>query len=124
MKKTKIFLILSILTVFSSKIFAADKWDKMDIVLGTAAASLTITDFLQTMYISEHPEKFYERNPILGEHPSNLEVGLYFGTVAIVGGAIAYYAPSKYRKWFLGSWGILELGTVLYNNSIGIGFSF
>jgi dimethylglycine dehydrogenase len=73
-----------------------------------------MADYLQTLEISRNPDKYYERNPILGNHPSQGEVTAYFvGAYALMtAGAEFGIRPFGMRammslrldKWF-GSWG-------------------
>jgi len=115
-----IFLIILILLLVYSPIHAADKWDKMDYSLLAASSVLKVIDWQQTRYIANNPDRFYEQNPILGKHPSETEVNLYF--VASYAGQviIAHYLPSKYRKCWLGLWIGMSGRNSIHNNSIGI----
>ena len=101
--------------------YAADKWDTTDIALGVSALALTIMDYGQTRYISDNPEQFTERNPLMGKHPSRDDVNLYFAGAAVVGLAVAHFLPSEWRKVWLGGWIAAEGITVYHNDLIGVG---
>jgi hypothetical protein len=65
------------------------------IILSLIALALTGIDWLQTVYIARHPARFFERNPILGMHPSVRQVNAYFafcGALALVFAALCLYA--------------------------------
>ena len=55
----------------------------------------------------DYPEKFYERNRILGNHPSDIKIGTYFALTGIGGLIIAHYIP-KLRITLLGSYAIIN----------------
>lgn len=85
---------------------------------------LLLADWHQTRYIAGHPEQFYERNPILGKHPSKGKVDTYFVAALAIVNVADYVIDEKYRKnmWI----GItLVEGTVVANNmAIGVKFNF
>ncbi len=55
----------------------------------------------------DYPEYFYERNRILGNHPSDVKIGTYFALTGIGGIIIAHYIPSL-RISLLGSYAIIN----------------
>lgn len=99
-------------------------WDRNDTLLQATYLSLLVADRCQTVYIAKHPDKFYERNKILGKHPSVGEVNSYFLGLAAVHTGIAYVLPQPYRKVFqyitIGG----EAFTVTRNVVIGVKMSF
>ena len=123
MAKFKMFLIIMLVLITSSA-FAFDKWDKTDYSLAAAALTLSTVDWMQTRNIANHPNEFYELNPIIGKHPSTEKVNTYFISMIIVGAGIAYALPSRWRKVWLGSCTALELGVTAHNFDIGIGLRF
>ena len=50
-------------------------------------------DWLQTLKIARNPDRYWERNSIIGEHPSRTRVNVYMGATLIVKTALSYYAP-------------------------------
>jgi len=101
-----------------------DKWTKKDYVLHTVMTSAMAVDWLQTRYIAEHPDKYYETNPILGKHPSKTEVDLYFLGSWLVTTGIVHFTKEKYR--FIPQVGhtALSIKCIIHNDSIGIGMTF
>ena len=99
-------------------------WSRDDTYRHAAFTTLMAVDYSQTMKISREPDKYRERNPFLGEHPSEAAVtGWFIGTYA-ANTAIAMALPPKYRAyWQYISIGI-ETGSVANNFHIGLGFGF
>ena len=110
--------------VFSLSAQAADPWDTTDKVLGATVLTATMMDWSQTRYIARHPYEYHELNPTLPSHPSVGQVDAHFAGGILIGAAIANWLPSDYRKWFLGSMAVIEIGTVAHNHSIGIQMRF
>ena len=123
MERFKMFLIV-MLVLITSNAFAFDKWSKVDYSLAAAALTVDTIDWLQTRYIADHPNKFYELNPIIGRHPSTEKVNTYFISTILIGAGIAYVLPSKWRKVWLGSCTAIELGVTAHNFDVGIGLRF
>lgn len=88
-------LTLFILLLPFSNLHASDKWTKQDYVLEITWEVLHLIDWSQTRYIAEHPDKYWEINPILGNHPSIEKVDLYMGAGAIVHPIISHILPRK-----------------------------
>ena len=81
-------------------------------------------DWLQTRYIANHPEVYYETNPVLGRRPTQEKVDVYFLSTALLHTWIADKLPQRYRKWFQYSTLAVEAGYVGHNLNLGIGFDF
>uniref|UniRef100_A0A6H1ZMG4 Uncharacterized protein n=1 Tax=viral metagenome TaxID=1070528 RepID=A0A6H1ZMG4_9ZZZZ len=122
-------LILSMAIVFFVMLFphcscAADPWTKSDTVREAAFQTLHAVDYLQTRTIARHPEKYYERNPVLGKHPSEENVIVYFAAGAVAHGVISYYLPDPYRQIFQYVTIGLSSACVLNNFNIGLRVSW
>ena len=116
--------LLIIFILMLSGCASSGSWDTTDKALGATALAATVSDWGQTRFIAENPQRFHENNPLLGEHPSLGRVDAHF-VGAIVGGYfIADALPGKYRKVFLGTVSILEISVTAHNKSIGVGWSF
>jgi len=114
-----VFLLLAAL-LFAPQARAADPWDKADLALAGTYLALKAVDFGQTRYIAQHPERFRECNPIIGRHPSESDVIVYFALGAVVDAAVAHFLPSKWRKIYLGARIATSLVCVANNASIGL----
>lgn len=95
-----------------------DTTDK--VMLSTALAGL-IADRNQTRKIAKNPERFHERNQILGRHPSKGKVDGYFGLAGLGGLMAARALPSDERKWLLGLGTLGQLHQVNQNKGVGLG---
>lgn len=88
------------------------------------SSTLLLVDMFQTLDIAENPDKHYETNPILGEHPSKEEVYLYFGSGLLLNYLAVKYLPDPWWKvqqvFQIG----ISLACITNNISLGIGFSF
>ena len=99
-------------------------WTKQDTYRHAALTALFAVDYAQTMKIAREPDDYHERNPILGEHPSELEVtGYFIGTYALTTGVAMLLTPT-YRKWFqyiiIGG----QTAVIANNLHVGLGFGF
>ena len=70
--------------------------------------ALTALDMSQTLKIAREPDRYHEHNPILGNHPSESDVLIYFGVTWAAQTALVHILPSDYRPWaqyvFIGMW--------------------
>ena len=100
----------------------ASKWTAGDSYRHATFTGLMLADYLQTIEISRNPDRYYERNPILGNHPSEAEVTAYFiGSYALVSAA-AVALPPPYRDCLQYLAIGVEAGAVASNFSIGLRF--
>jgi hypothetical protein len=111
------------LMTYCSPVPASD-WTEADTKREYVYMSLHVADWLQTRKIARNPTKWYEKNNILGDHPTVDEVGAYFIGAAALQLTITYLLPSESRKYFQ----YLSIGEkafwVGYNYSHGIRISF
>lgn len=117
----KMFLLVLTMLATSAR---ADDWSTTDKVLGAAALTLTVADWLQTRQIAREPLKWQDDNAILGEHPSVARVNKYFATGIVIGAVAAYYTPAEYRKYLLGGVIAVEATAVAHNYRIGVRVQF
>ena len=94
--------------------------DKANIVLFNVLQGI---DMLQTLEIANN-DKYYEKNPILGKHPSEAEVVTYF----IARGLVHYQAtrmiPQRYRNLFHGYNVVYNYNVIRDNHQLGIRIDF
>jgi hypothetical protein len=92
---------------------------------------LLVIDCRQTLQIKDHP-KMHEINPILGQHPTDYAIRLYFAMCGFAIPAIGYVlveiAPSFFKvpnltflgyAWLL-CWIILEVIVIRNNKRLGL----
>lgn len=101
-----------------------DPWSKQDIALQTLYTGLHIIDWGNTLYIADNPYKFYETNPILGNHPSRGNVNLYFAGTLAASFLVTHILPKEYRPYFQTIIISLETAVMASNHSLGVGMRF
>ena len=125
-----ILLISTCITLFSSKANAIDlrkyykepltETDKKGIIVFNLLQTI---DMLQTLEIANN-DAYYEKNPILGKHPSEFQVITYF----IARGFAHYEAtkmiPEKYRNIWHGYNIIYNYDVIRDNHQLGIRINF
>jgi hypothetical protein len=117
-------IIIIAIIVFSANAWAFDDWSDADIYRHAVFTGLKLIDFSQTLKIAREPEKYHELNPLLGSHPSERDVVVFFIGSYIAQTALVHVLPSQYRPWaqyvFIGVSG----ACVVNNFSIGLGVGF
>lgn len=113
-------IIISIVLLFS--LVGCTSWDKTDLALEGVFFASHAVDWAQTNTIARNPDKYHERNPILGKHPKVSEVNLVMGIMAVVQPVIAHILPSPYRRAWIISTTAVKLGMIANNFKVGIGW--
>ena len=119
-RSAKVFLIL----LLSCGGAHAGEWTRADTAREVAYLALHVVDYSQTLEISDNPNRWYEKNPIIGKHPSRGEVNTYFLITGLLHPAVAYVLPKPYREIFQYSTIAIEIYCVGNNYSLGIGGRF
>jgi hypothetical protein len=118
---------------------AAEPWDKTDLALGLGLLASRAVDYGQTRYAAQHPDRYWEMNPCLPEHPSEDQVATFFIAGTLVDAAVAHFLPdvlSKAAGWLgyaltpAGAHGLRKvylsvrlgssLATVAWNHQVGV----
>lgn len=99
-------------------------WSVRDVALQTTVSVMLLRDEQQTEQIARNPNQFYEKNKILGEHPSVGAVRSYFVGYAITSAVVTWALPERYRPWWQGAQIGVELIVTQRNRSIGIKGAF
>lgn len=113
---------LTIATPAIAQVFEGNApWTAEHKVVAAGAGVLLAADWLQTRQIAKHPDKFHEYNPVLGEHPSQGKVNLYF--LAAAGGLmlLADFLPAEYRTGLL--YGVIVVQAAAVTNNLSEGIS-
>ena len=80
---------------------------------------LLLVDYRQTLDIKNHSEDF-ETNIILGKHPSDLRITVYFISAAALFVVLFLVFPFYAQiAWFLG-WAAVEVWAICNNNKLGL----
>jgi len=98
-----------------------DDWDMGDKALSSIALAGLIADRNQTRKIAKNPDKYHERNQLLGRHPSTGKVDGYFGLAGLGGLLAARNLPSDKRKMLLGLGALGQFNQIKENQGIGLG---
>ena len=113
-------IVMILLLMFPVSIFAGDMSTTTKVLTVTSVSALAY-DWMQTLYIVEHPDEYSETNIFLGDHPSRGKTNIYFGSVIAATLFFAYSdVNDDLKKLGLGAITVLELGVIMKNKSIGI----
>ncbi|MGZ3159365.1 MAG: hypothetical protein ACXU7H_09790, partial [Burkholderiaceae bacterium] len=100
--KTFKFLLSILVAASAPTVFASDLSpieQKRELLVYTTFA----LDAAQTFDIKNHPD-LYEKNPLLGRHPSDLKIGAYFIGAGFAHNAITKELPTEYRATWQYGW--------------------
>lgn len=123
MSKLMAILLCSILLSGCASTFA-EKWSTGDTIREVTYGTLHVVDWGQTRYIAKHPDKYEERNPLIGRHPSTGRVDIYMGSTLLLHPVISGYLKPEYRRWWQYITIGIEGGAVVNNASIGVKIGF
>jgi hypothetical protein len=108
--------------LISSGACQENKWSKTNTIMELTWVSLHLIDWNQTIQIAHNPDKYYERNFILGRHPSERSVNRFMVSGLIIHTGVSLVLPKKQRLlWQAAS--IIVAGVVITNN-FRIGLTF
>ena len=116
-------LLLSLLLLTLPTLSKANDWTTNDTIRQTAVLSTFSLDYAQTRDIKNHAWA-YETNPILGRHPSDRRITLYFLSASVIHTGIAYKLPPDWRRGFQYTTLALQLAVIAHNKKIGLRFEF
>jgi hypothetical protein len=68
--------------------------------------------------------RIYEKNPILGRHPSKADYLAYDGTCLLLHAGVARLLPPPYRRIWQGVWIASEAASTTRNLTLGAQFRF
>ena len=114
---------LALLLLLSFNISAAE-WSKEDQQRQLIYTFVHVLDWAQTLEIASSSGAFFEKNKILGKHPTRTKVNIYMSLTLAGHWAIAKNINKKHRRSFqLTSIGVIFL-TVLRNQYLGLTIRF
>lgn len=116
-------LILSFVISISLNAQTKWEWTPTDTKWEFACESIIIVDWLQTRYMSKHPDQFQEMGPdrnVFGRHPNISSVNQYFIACEVLHPVIARFLPEPARRVFQTGTIILEVGNSFHNVQIGV----
>lgn len=101
---------------------AAQQRKPIDYALATVTTGLLVADWSQTLQIARTSWR-YERNPIMGRHPSVGHVNTVCGIEVLANLAVLALPKLPRRLWYLAFLPAQTL-TVLHNRAIGLTIGF
>ena len=118
-------IVLSLLLLIPSAAWAWEDWDK-EIKTMFVVSSIAIgADWMTTRNMTRrYDEGYYEKNHILGRHPSTADVDAYMIGILVSNYFITDWLPKDYRIFYLG-WRTVTHGSAAHNNmQIGLRLRF
>jgi len=103
---------------------AFDEWSEADKTREAVYLAVDTVDWLQTRTIAKNPNKYYEKNPILGDHPSVGQVNNYSLCMMLAHVAAVTVIPSEYRAPFQYVSIAVVSNSVYKNYKLGITINF
>jgi hypothetical protein len=100
-----------------------ESWSDLDKTLLATSSALIIADWAQTRYVVKNSDRYYERNQIMGTHPSMGTVNSYFMVGLAANYLIAKHYPES-RTEILIAVTVAQGITVRNNRMLGIRFAF
>ena len=118
--KARAALLIIVFALFPSLCEARDPWETPDYMLIGATLATLAVDWGQTRHIAKNPERFYEKNRILGASPSVGKVDAYFLGAMVGTVAVAHLLPTDYRRLLLAGTHQARLGAVAEHQPQGV----
>lgn len=115
-----LFVTLAVTLMVLSKDVLADEWRTADTYREAAYLTAHALDWAQTHTIAANPDKFFERNPIIGRNPHSARVNRYFAITALIHYGVAKFLPHGWRENFQYVSIGIEGGQVVKNYMINI----
>lgn len=109
--------LLLLATLLCSPAAQASEWQ-------AAANTLMLLDWAQTRNIARNPERWYETNPLLGNHPSAAEVDVYFLASLITINGVGTALPKRWSRHWFQAFAFHQALHVLSNQQLGISVRF
>ena len=120
-------LIAALALVGPGQVFAADKWDRVDMALMAANVATKVIDAHQTRQIRDHDD-VVEADPIgrplMGRNPGDRDVVLYFAAMTAIDAGVAHVLPSKWRKAYLTVRTVASVRVIHNNAQLGLDWRF
>ena len=116
-------LIIILVVVLSGCSYPGEKWTKTNYALHGVMTTTMAADWLQTKEIARN-DRWHEKNKILGKHPNQKEVNLYFLGAWIFNTGITHFTKSQFR--FVPQIGVTAIHgkAVIDNHNLGIRVNF
>jgi hypothetical protein len=120
----RLILLLLLCPLIPAQPWAAAPWETTDVVFEGVYLTLHAVDWGQTLDIASRGDRYHERNPLLGRHPTRGEVNTYFALTAAAHVALAHWLEPPYRAYFQLFTIALEASVTAANYRIGLRTAF
>lgn len=106
-----------------SKIEIGSRWTGYDTALMTGFLATRFLDWSQTSRIKDYPD-LEEKNPMLGDHPSDGTVNAFFAATTAATIGLALILPRDWRRSLLAGFTLANAFVVYNNDQLGIKIGF
>lgn len=110
-------MVLSVLFLLCSCAHSPRPWTKDEKVAAGFFILAHVADAYTTERYLDNPNNWEEINPLLGKHPSDKKLTIYFSVTGLGTLLIGHYWPDARKPLFLG-YGSLNAGLAIYNTSL------
>jgi len=108
--------ILSIITLLFTSCASSRPWTKQEKLAATFNIAGIMADAYSTKHMLTNPNN-HELNPILGKHPTNSQLAIYFPLTAIITLGLSHFYPD-FREPLLFGYGGLSFGAAIHNSQL------
>jgi hypothetical protein len=95
----------------------------LDYGLAVGSTALMVADWSQALRIADNPRRWYERNLLLGRHPSEGRVNTV-ASLVVVSNVGALLLPKTPRRIWYAAVTALEVFVVAHNLPLGVSIGF
>lgn len=120
----KIIPLVLAFVLIASPVHGADKWTDGDIAREVVFQAMHVIDYHQTMNVVNHPDKYRELNPVIGEHPSRDRLNAFMFTGAVLHIGVTHFLPAKWRPYWQYLTIGIKAGCIVQNLNTGLRIDF
>ena len=106
MKKLQGILILLCCCGCTSLIPHPRPWTRSEKMAAAFFIAAHTANALTTEAHQNHPDRFYEMNPLMGKHPSDVEIGAYFSLTGVGTLLVTHLYPELRKPLLIGYGGV------------------
>ena len=117
----KLIVVVILLYPFTSN---SEEFSKQEKIGELSFQLVNFIDMMQTIEIVQHDDLYYETNPILGKHPQQHEVIIYFMLRGYSHYRITQWLPEKFRMPWLTISVLPQIPIIEHNHNLGIRVTF
>ncbi len=104
---------------------AADRrWTRPQIAAEATFAALVAVDVVQTRWALSHDPRYFESNPLIGDHPSRMRLSALALSAMVSHALVAHLIPTEYRSGWLAATISVEVAVLGSNFRAGARLRF